>query len=595
MMSRFGNAHRALVACLVLASSAAFAQSPSLDSRGEPALSPEQKATLARDDELQMAIVKQDAARVSAMIRAGMPLDFNFDETTRGRTSESPLTLAINRDHVAMAKLLLEGGATAGRLDGFGGAAIHCVKSLAALQLLKKYGADINAQNRRGMTALAEAVERGDLARVELLIAGGARPDAPSKGPDLFTVAAKGNHAELIPVLLAAGADPRSPPTAALWPLIESGDTERARMLIDRGADPNARNHREWLISRALFRQRWEIVASLVDAGANVRLPDAPECTSTARHCSSIELARIASLHPPTLAKLKSRGLDLNAYAASGHTALTALIVDPMYGATGSVGSSAAASATNPAADVAARVRTLLEQGADPNRRYRDLTPLMLAIAIPGPRALTDLLIDVGGRVEYQSTIRKRAWDELGAPGYPVSTGASAVLRFASEPLVYNNLGLFTGMTIGPLTWTTFHRRPDTALRLLARDRKVGPQDHFLLYFAGLLGEWDVVMQALAYTQEVNVSDRAGVTPLMFAADDGRVDAVKALIAAGARLDARSASNWPPLLETPPAMLFMGHGPTKPRLVGGYTALKAATGRQRKEVVRVLLEAGARD
>lgn len=130
---------------------------------------------------------------------------------------------------------------------------------------------------------------------------------------------------------------------------------------------------------------------------------------------------------------------------------------------------------------------------------------------------------------------------------------------------------------------------------MLARDRKVVPEDRFLPYFAGRLGEWDVVMQALAHTREVNVSDRAGVTPLMLAAEDGRVDAVKALIAGGAKLNAKSASDWPPLLETPPAMLFMGHGPTKPRLVGGYTALKAARDRHREEVVKVLLEAGARD
>ena len=594
-MSRIGSAHFAVVACLVLASSVALAQSLSVDSRGEPVLSSEQKATLARHDELQAAIVKQDAARVSAMIRAGMPLDFNFDETTRGRTSQSPLTMAISLDRFAIARLLLEGGATAGRLDGFGEAAVHSVKSPEAVQLLKKHGADINAQNRRGMTALAQAVERGDLARVELLFAAGARPDAPIKGPDLFTIAVKGNHAELIPVLLARGVDPRSPPTAALWPLIESGDTERARMLIERGADPNARNDREWLITRALYRQRWEVVASLADAGANLRLPDGPECASTARGCYSIELARTASLHPPTLAKLRLRGLDLDAYAANGHTALTALIIDPMYGATGSVRGGAAVTATIPASDAAARARALLEHGANPNRRYRDLTPLMLAIAVSGPRSLGDLLVDAGGRVEYQSTIQKQGWNELSAPGSALPAGASTVLRSTVEPLIHNNQGLFTGMTIGPLTWITVHRRPDVAVRLLARDRKAAPDDRFLLYFAGLLGEWDVVMKALEYAKDVNISDRAGVTPLMLAAEDGRVDAVRALIAAGARLNAKSASDWPPLLETPPASLFMGHGPTKPRLVGGYTALKAARGRQREEVGKVLIEAGARE
>jgi ankyrin repeat protein len=574
---------------------AALAQSLSGDARGEPDLSPAQKEKLARNDALQTAIVKQDTPRIRAMIQSGMPLDFNFDEITRGRTGQSPLTVAINLDRVAIAKLLLEGGATAGRFDGFGNAAIHYVKSLAAMQLLKKHGADIDAQNLRGMTALAEAVERESPARLEMLIAGGASPNAPLKGPDLFTIAVNSKRAELIPVLLAHGADPRSPPTAALWPLIESGDTQRARMLIEKGADPNARNNRESLVTRAVYRQRWEIVGSLADAGAILRLPDGPECASTARGCDSIELASIASLHPPTLAKLKSRGLDLDAHGASGHTALTALNLDPMYGATGAIRSGTEASATIPAADVAARARALLELGADPNRRYRDLTPLMVAIAAQGPRALTDLLIDSGGRVEYRSTIQKQETNALPAPASLLPAGVGTALRFTSEPLVHNNLGIYTGMTLGPLSWTLFHRRSDVALRLLARDRKVAPEDRFVLYFAGLLGDWDFVVQALAFTKEVNVSDRAGVTPLMFAAEDGRVDAVKALIAGGAKLNAKSARDWPPLLETPPGMLFMGHAPSKPRLVGGYTALTAAKNRQREEVVRVLREAGAGD
>ena len=594
-MIRIGCARIVVVACFFVASSAAFTQSETRNTGSEPALSPEQIATLARHDELQAAIVKQDVARVSALIRSGMPLDFNFDAIARGRTRQSALTLAISLDRVAIARLLLDAGAAAGRVDGNGEAAIHATKSLEAVRLLKQHGADLDVQNHRGMTALAEAVERANLARIESLIAGGARLDAPLKGPDLFTVAVQANHAELIPVLLARGTDPRSPPTAALWPLIESGDTERAKMLIEAGADPNAHTDRHWLITRALYRQRWDIVTGLADAGADVRLPDGPQCASTARGCHAIELARAATLHPPTLARLKARGLDLDAYAASGHTALTALISDPMYGATGGVQSGAAARATIPASDVSARARALLEQGADPNRRYRDLTPLMLAIARPTPSGLSDLLVDAGGRVEYRNLIQKQGQNELPAPGYPVNAGASNASRSTSEPLIHNNQGLFTGMTVGPLTWTLLHRRPDAALRLLARDRKVAPEDRFLLYFAGRLGAWDVVLRALAHSTDVNVSDRVGVTPLMFAAEDGRVDAVKALIAKGARLDAKSANVWPPLLETPPAMLIMGHGPSQPRLVGGTTALKAASGRQREDVVKVLLDAGARD
>jgi hypothetical protein len=61
----------------------------------------------------------------------------------------------------------LEGGASAGRLDGTGSPAMHSAKSLEAVQLLRKHGADIDAQDRRGFTALANAVERGEREKVK--------------------------------------------------------------------------------------------------------------------------------------------------------------------------------------------------------------------------------------------------------------------------------------------------------------------------------------------------------------------------------------------------------------------------------------------
>ena len=65
-----------------------------------------------------------------------------------------------------------------------------------------------------------------------MLLANGARLDAPIKGSDLLARAIEWKHSEMIPVLLERGANPRSPPTHALWLLIENGDTERAQLLI---------------------------------------------------------------------------------------------------------------------------------------------------------------------------------------------------------------------------------------------------------------------------------------------------------------------------------------------------------------------------
>jgi ankyrin repeat protein len=160
---------------------------------------------------------------------------------------------------------------------------------------------------------------------------------------------------------------------------------------------------------------------------------------------------------------------------------------------------------------------------------------------------------------------------------------------------LYNDQGLLTGMSVGPLTWAVLHGRPDIALRLLQRDKKTAPADRFLPYFAAAAGNWDLVIGALPYAKAVNLADRAGVTPLMFAAHAGRTDAVRALLAAGAGVNARSAKEWPPLLETNFLAALGGHSSSRPKLVGDYTALRAAREQGHAEAVKVLSEAGGKE
>lgn len=611
--------NRTLAACLFLASSAAFAQLAAPARSGAaaaipaaPELSREAAARLAQQDELSAAIVKRDAKRVAAWIEAHKELNFNFDEVWRGRTFQSPLTLAIARDHVEIARMLLDAGAQAGRNDGDGRAAIHYARSAEAIQLLAKHGADVNALDRYGRTAVANAAERGNLQMMDVLLAGGARLEVPPKGTDLFTRAIESRHPELIAPLLERGVDPRSPPTRALWHLIESGDTEHALLLIRRGADPNARNDRETLLTRALFRQRWEISEALIDAGASPGVPDGPDCKKSSVRCQSIQVAQLATFNPRVLAKLVAKGLDLNAVASNGHTALSSLIVEqPMrIRAVSPVGRTAGATlnpvsgqsvvATSPAAttlhevpapDNVARAKALLDLRADPNVKYQGVTPLMLAVALPNkPAELADVVLNAGGKIDFEATIAGRGPDN--GPSYP---GPAGIASDASlRKLLSADIEL-TGMSAGPLTWAAWHGRPDIALRLLEREKNVSRADRDLVYFSAAFGQWDLLMGALPYAREVNVSNRADVTPLMLAADAGRADAVRALLAAGASVNARSVRSWPPLSDTNLLAALAGHSPTPPKLAGGYTALRAAREKGHAEVVRILTEAGGRE
>ena len=583
-----------MIGCLLLCA-AIGAGAQSIQSQQAPApppgttvvtpLTPLQK----QRDDFQSAIVKDDLAAIRAFIQSGQKLDFNFDdEAPRQRTGESPVTMAVNRSKVPVLRLLLDGGASPSRPDGPGRPPIQLVKTTEVARMLVAAGADPNAQNYRGYTGLAEAVWNGNLAAIDALLAVGARFDAPSKSDDLFTIAVQMRKANLIPALVERGADPRRPPTKALPALIDAGDTASVVALLRAGADPNAQNQYAPVLLVALFRKRWEIADALVDAGAALNLADPPDCKS-GYGCWSIQAACYASFEPAVLKKLAARGLDLNAVSLKGQTALTSLIVEEVY----AVRAITPSGTVNdiPAPDNVARVRNLLEAGADPNRKAGDQTPLMVAVGRGG--AFADVVFEAGGRVEIAQTIPADAQGPIPMPAAPGMRGADYRQAY------FNYRGVNTGMRVGPVTWAVLSQRGDLALRMLARDRKVDAYDQHLLYFAGFLGQYDVVLGALPYKPDVNAGDRADVTPLMLAAHDGRGEVVKALLAAGAKVNTRSAKVWPPLFERnlkeELGGALAGHSPAPPRLVGGYTALRAAKERNHAEVARILEAAGGRE
>jgi ankyrin repeat protein len=548
----------------------------------QPVLSPADAALQARQDQFASAIVKRDAQAVRALLRSGLNPNFNFNDLLpRGRSFESPLTLAIYRGHLDIARILIEGGADPRRKDGEGRSPIHQARSAGAVKLLVEAGADLEARDKHGQTAAASALERGDLAAVDTLVAQGARLEVPAGGKDFFVRAIESRNPQMIQALLDRGVDPRSPPTKALWLLIDSGDTERAKLLVQRGADPNATRDQGSLLAHALFRKRWEIAGALVDAGASLGPADPPACGVGFRHCPSIELARLASFDPKTLARLKAKGLDLDAVARDGHTALTSIVVDRTP-AVRALRPDGTLGAGIPAPDNIARAKALLDLGADANRKYREATPLMLAIGTPGvPREMADMLLGFGARIEVEATIPKPGRERADPAG-------------SGEAPITNDQGLFTGMKVGPLTWAMFFGRPDIAVRLVERDRIVSRADRDLLCFAAATGHWDLVMGALPYTREADAADRADRTPLLFAAHAGQADVVRALLSAGAKVNVRSARNWPPLLEADLLSALSGH-PSRPTLVGGYTALRAARERGHQEVAKFLEAAGGRE
>ncbi len=586
---------------------------------------PPMSALQVQRDAFESAMSKNDIAKVAEFIRGGIVLDFNFNFERRGRTSDSPLTGAVKRGRIEIVRMLLDAGADIRRKDGWGDCAINAARTPEMVKFLVSRGADPNVEGMYGQTAAAKALESGNLELVDALVAAGARLDA-GKSTDLFNRVVELKKPELIPELLKRGVSPQLPPTRALQTLIEKGDIANFKLLLANGADPNAGDGYQRPILLAIFRKQWEIAEALLDAGASLKITDRPGCEK-GMACESIQAVRYATFNPEFLVRLKARGADLDTVSSGGHTALTSLIVDVPMALVVNQGTAIGVAVSPdgrqvsrqvqpsapptfiPAPDNVARLKALLDAGANPNVKFKPFTPLMLAASLHGkPPAMIDALLAAGGRIEFDATVLPLKQDD-GSFGQVIEIPAEGhgVMLLGAEPSggfdrmlnTGNYQGILTGMRIGPLGWAVHAGHPEIALRLVERDRRIDAADKNLLYFAAAADAWDLMLAATRYTKEVNVANRADVTPLILAAYAGRADVVRALLAAGAQVNTRSDRAWPPLLQRNPANEFLGalggHGPRPPKLVGGYTALRAAKERGHADVARILSEAGGRD
>ncbi len=115
----------------------------------------------------------------------------------------------------------------------------------AAVEMIARKTADVNAAEPDGSTPLLWAASLNDLDLASRLLKAGANPKVKNQlGSTPLAEAAFNSNADMIKVLLDAGADPNATGPDGQTPLMivaRSSNVAAAKLLLDNGANPNAR------------------------------------------------------------------------------------------------------------------------------------------------------------------------------------------------------------------------------------------------------------------------------------------------------------------------------------------------------------------
>jgi uncharacterized protein len=171
-----------------------------------------------------------------------------FVVTTLSRAAaRPPLLEAAKRGDKEALRSLLQKGADANATEGDGATALHWAAyrdDLEAVDLLIRAGAKVNAANDLGATPLWAAAQNGSEAIVRRLLAAGANPNAKLLlGETVLMVASRAGNAAVAEQLLAKGADVNvraaRNQTALMWAVAQK-HPEVVKVLLAHHADVNA-------------------------------------------------------------------------------------------------------------------------------------------------------------------------------------------------------------------------------------------------------------------------------------------------------------------------------------------------------------------
>ena len=351
--------------------------------------------------EFSILINSGAVAQVREAIEHGAEVNIRSDEE-----SWTPLMVAVRNDeaNLEIVELLIKAGAEINARDGSGDTALK--KALYAMhpnpqiiEMLIDAGADVNIVDEDGMTILIEAARRSTPEIVRLLLEAGADVNVPRKGMKAVNYARANYHLEKTQVLkdLEAKTEPISPEWCRsdeeFLELCEIGHFEDIVIAIENGANIEAKNiFGETLLMRVTSLEvPVEVAECLIKLGANVNACNDSGKTilmnAVRNHRQNFDVVKDPDYELVKL--LIDNGADVQAVDERGGTVL-------MY----------AASRSEPEI-----LKLLLDKGVEINAQDENgITALMLAVNSNTSEAIK-VLLEAGAKIEIEDKDGRRAYD----------------------------------------------------------------------------------------------------------------------------------------------------------------------------------------
>ena len=262
-------------------------------------------------------------------------INLNFNATNEN--GDTFLIAASRQGSLKIVKSLIGYGADVNAKNNDGRTALMLTSNLEIAKLLIDNGADVNAKNNDGGTALTRAVYWDKLEVAKLLIDNGADINAKdSLGHTALTQAVNWDRLEIAKLLIDNGADTKN----SLTYLTSVTKWEMVKLLIDNGADINARgsgmfgnppliigviNYMDYSpLPYYEYSEILEKIKFLIDKGADVNVKDNIGRSVLEK---TIDILNTQAQHWELVLEivklLVDNGANINAKDKNGNTALT--------------------------------------------------------------------------------------------------------------------------------------------------------------------------------------------------------------------------------------------------------------------------------